>query len=673
MKTISRLAAASLFLAALLPTPSYAQARSDAQLSQPDPVIRRNITVAELGFAEGAHFGSLGGGQEFFFPVPRAAHATSGTLSFAYDEAAPFDGRRSVLVTVGERTVVSHALPVGHDRQVIDVPLLPEDFAGDFVKVTVRYSGVVTNDRCVDLRLANDRFSVLPETTLALDVPADRLNEVSTAVTLMPPKIAVGIPERKLTEQEMAAAISAVRLFKTRGHQVEVVPLAQLLGQPSADNPEWKRGDVIVASPADLGTMSVVEGATSPSTTGSTAKASVVGLADGPGLLLSGSDPQPAVNFLGSDWRDAGTGSVIRVGAIQPRERPGDRLTFDQLGIATPVSDTPGEAVWTAGFRATDLPSGRWPTALDLDIGIGTDGSDVPAVANIFLNGRFLAGTTASKDGITHLHAVIPHGLVSLDNQVRVVVQRQPRAGDCTYLPASFPSQLLGSSAIELGEAEAPAHDFFALAQQARNQLTVFVRDNLSPAGQRTALQVLAAAAADLAPADTPVVVKRIQGDSISTPGSAFIAWGDFRFADSAVPVRVDQGNVLVRTRSGAPLFNLNDARNTLIAQLVTLPDAPSGLWLRSTGADGAIPAPQTIALDRGNVAFIGPAGVTLALSTERDRLIEVAYPDAPSWQVLVRRYGTWLLLAAWLVITVAMLVALQRMYSRRERAHKEP
>ncbi|WP_175781824.1 hypothetical protein [Burkholderia anthina] len=669
MKTIIRMAMAALCLAAALPTLGYSQAQSSAQLAQPGGLVKRNITIAELGFAEGAQFGSLGGSQTFFFPVPRAAHATSGMLSLTYDEAAPFDGRRSVLVTVGERTVVSRALPVGHDRQVVDVPLVPEDFAGDFVKVNVRYSGVVTNDRCVDIRLANDRFSVLPETTLALNVPAERLAEVSAVVTLMPPKIAVGIPERKLTEPELAAAIAAVRLLKARGHQVEVVPLSQLLAKPSEANPAWQRGDVIIASSSDLDpTLAAVA-----SSTPSLAKASVIPLVDGPGLLLTGSDPQPAVNFLGSDWRDAGTGSMIRVGAIQPRERRSDRLTFDQLGIATPVSDTPGEVVWTANFRATDLPPDRWPTAFDFDIGVGADGSEVPAVANVFLNGRFLAGTTASKDGITRLHAVIPLGLMSLDNQVRVVMQRQPRAGDCTYLPASFPAQLLGSSALELGTAEVPAHDFFALAPHTHNQLTVFVRDSLSGADQRIALQVLAAAAADLAPADTPVVVKRSQGDSISAPGSAFIAWGDFRFDDSAVPVRIDRGNVLVRTRSGAPLFNLSDARNTLIAQIVTLKDAPSGLWLRSSGADGPVPAPHTIALDRGNVAFIGTAGVTLSLSTERDKLIEVTYPDATSWQDLARRYSTWLLLAVWLAITIAVLVALQRIYSRRMRERKEP
>lgn len=669
MKTINRLVATALFVAAAALAPSFSQAASSVQLTQPDALIKRNIAIAELGFAEGAQFGSLGGSQTFFFPVPRAAHAASGTLSFAYDEAAPFEGRRSVLVTVGERTVISRALPVGHDRQVVDVPLLPGDFMGDFVKVTVRYSGVVTNDRCVDLRLANDRFSVLPETTLTVNVPADRLNEVSTAVTLMPRKIAIGLPERKLTEQEMAAAISAARLFKVRGHEVDIVPLAQLLPRPSDANTPWQRGDVLIASPSDLGAALSAEAASA----NSAAKASVIALADGPGLLLTGNDPQQAVNFLGSDWRDAGTGSVIRVGMLEPRKQASDRLTLDQLGLAMPVSNTPGEAVWTADFRATDLPAGRWPTALDLDVGIGADGSDVPAAVNVFLNGRFLAGTTASKEGITHLRAVIPNGLVSLDNQVRVVVQRQPRAGDCTYQPASYPAQLLGSSAIELGEAESPARDFFGLAPQARHQLAVFVRDDLSVADQRTALKVLAAAASELARADTALVVKRVQGDSIPAPKSAFIAWGDFRFDDSTVPVRVDRGNVLVRTRAGTPLFNLNDARNTLIAQLVTLPDAPSGLWLRSSGADRQVAAPQTIALDRGNVAFIGPAGVTLALSTERDKLIEVNYPDAPSWQVLAHRYRTWLLLAVWLAITIAVLVALQRIYRRRQRERKEP
>lgn len=666
--TIRRLSTASLWLFASLLTPILASAQNETPSIQTGPLVKRNISIAELGLTDGAYMGSLGGTQTFYFPISRDIHISAGTLSFAYDEAGPFDGRRSVLVTVGNRAVFTRALPVGHDRQTVDVPLTASDLTGDFVKVTVQYSGVVTNDRCVDARLANDGFTVLPETTLALNVVGDSLNQVSSVLNLMPQKVALGLPARALTEQEMAAAISAVRLLKSRGHEVTIVPLAQLQAQPAQDDVVWQRGDVIIATPADLGTGFPVTGTTKDAQ----AQASVATLADGPGLVLSGTDPQAALNFLGSDWRDAAEGGVIRVSAAQPMARATGRLTFDQLGVATPVSDAPDRAVWSADFSAKDLPAGRWPTALDLDVGVGTDGSDVSAVVNVFLNGRFLGGTTAATQGITHLHVDVPRGLVGLNNQVRVVMQRQPRAGDCTWLSANFPAQLLGSSAIVLGTSDAQGHDFFSIAPRARDGLTVFVRDDLAAAAQPAALQVLGTVAADLSPVDAPVTVKRIDGNGVPPPDSVFLAWGKIHFADDAMPVRMDQGNVIVRTLAGTPLLNLNGAANTLVAEVVALPGAPAGVWLRPVGTSDNVPAPQAIGLDRGNVAFIGKGGVTLALSTERDKLIEVTYPEVTSWQTLARRYGTWFVIGGWLLLTVVVLIALQRIYRRRQQDHEE-
>jgi cellulose synthase operon protein B len=667
MMSIRRLSAASLFLAASLLAPFPAFAQNTAPAIQTGPLVKRNISITELGFADGAHMGSLGGTQIFYFPISHDVRISAGTLSFAYDQAGPFDGRRSVLVTVGNRAVFTRALPVGHERQSVDVPLIPSDFTGDFIKVTVQYSGVVTNDRCVDARLANDRFTVLPETTLALNVAGDSLNQVSSVLSLMPQKVALGLPERALTEQEMAAAISAVRLLKSRGHEVAIVPLAQLQAQPAQNNTVWQRGDLIIATPADLGsrfpaTVTAKE---------AQAQASIATLADGPGLVLSGTDPQVALNFLGSNWRDAAEGGVIRVSTAQPVARSPERLTFDQLGVVTPILDSAEQAAWGVDFSAKDLPAGRWPTALDLDMGVGTDGSEVPAVVNVFLNGRFLGGTTAATQGVTRLHVDVPQGLVGLSNQVRVVMQRQPRAGDCTWLPASFPAQLLGSSSIVLGKTDAPGHDFFSIAPRARDGLTVFVRDDLAGAAQRTALQVLGTVAGDLSPADATVTVKRIDGNTVPKPDSVFLAWGNLHFADDTLPVRIDQGNVIVRTLAGTPLINLNKAANTLVAQLVTLPDTPAGVWVRAVGTQDNLPTPQAIGLDRGNVAFVGTEGVTLALSTERDKLIEVTYPDVTSWQTLARRYGTWLVIGGWLFLTVVVLVALQRIYRRRQQDHK--
>lgn len=669
MKSIRSLLAAGLVVIAHFYPASYAQIRPGVTAFPASAPVQREIAIPELGFADGVHLGALGGEQTLFFPVPHAAGVTSGVLSFSYDAAAPFEGRRSVLVTIGDRTLYAQAVPVGRERQVVALPLLPSDFAGDFVKVTVRYSGVVTNDRCVDLRFANDRFTVLPDTTLRLTLAADTLAGVNTVYALLPSSVALGVPDRRLTEREMAAAISAVRLIKASGRSVEVVPLAGLLSAKTRDVSRWQRGDVLLAAPSDVATIAPTIASMAG---GAIGKATVAALADGPGLLLTGVDPQPAVNLLGSDWRMAAAGKTLRVSTMQPIERPATRLTFDRLGIAAPDSTVPDEATWTANFNANDLPAGRTPAAFDLDIGVGANGKDAPAVINVFLNGRFLAGEAVSKTGITRVHATVPQGLVGLRNQLRVIVRLQPRGGDCIYQPTSFPAQLLGSSSIELRDARSPVQDFFELAPAARERLTVFVRDALTGSSQRAAIQTIGAMLADFAPADAPIVVKRTMVDQIGQSDSLFVAWGDFRFGDHATPVRIDRGNLLVRTRSGRQLFDLDNGGNTLIAQLVTPSGAQPGIWLRNVSPaanpDESPIVPQTIDLDRGNVAFIGVSGVTLALSTERERLIEVVYPDDESWLDLMRRYRTWIISAVWLALTIGVLVALARTRGRNRK-----
>ncbi|MCW3610618.1 hypothetical protein [Burkholderia cenocepacia] len=40
------------------------------------------MSITELGFAACAHFGSLGGTQTLFLPVPHAARVAVGALSF---------------------------------------------------------------------------------------------------------------------------------------------------------------------------------------------------------------------------------------------------------------------------------------------------------------------------------------------------------------------------------------------------------------------------------------------------------------------------------------------------------------------------------------------------------------------------------------------------------------
>ena len=82
--------------------------------------------------------------------------------------------------------------------------------------------------------------------------------------------------------------------------------------------------------------------------------------------------------------------------------------------------------------------------------------------------------------------------------------------------------------------------------------------------------------------------------------------------------------------------------------------------------ADGAAPAPPNLRLDHGDVAFVDRKGVALAMSTERDSVIKISYPDQVSWLTIAERFRTWIIAGLWLFATAMLLFALQRIFRRR-------
>jgi hypothetical protein len=57
---------------------------------------------------------------------------------------------------------------------------------------------------------------------------------------------------------------------------------------------------------------------------------------------------------------------------------------------------------------------------------------------------------------------------------------------------------------------------------------------------------------------------------------------------------------------------------------------------------------------------------VALALSTERDTLLAIAYPDHESWMAPLQRLRPWIVGGLWIVVTLALLLVLQKVYRRR-------
>ena len=59
-------------------------------------------------------------------------------------------------------------------------------------------------------------------------------------------------------------------------------------------------------------------------------------------------------------------------------------------------------------------------------------------------------------------------------------------------------------------------------------------------------------------------------------------------------------------------------------------------------------------------------------MSTDRDTLIRVAYPDQVSWSTVATRFQSWIVGALWLFATITFQFTLQRMRRRRARTAGE-
>ncbi len=129
--------------------------------------------------------------------------------------------------------------------------------------------------------------------------------------------------------------------------------------------------------------------------------------------------------------------------------------------------------------------------------------------------------------------------------------------------------------------------------------------------------------------------------------------------------MRFDRGRVAVTDRSGRTLLDLGGFVGGAVAQIVSAGDNP-GLWIKPLAADGATPTPSELRLDHGDVAFIDTNGVALAMSTERDTLVRISYPEQVSWLTIAERFRSWIIAALWLCVTAALLFVLQRMFRRR-------
>ncbi|MCC7425653.1 MAG: hypothetical protein IT557_02010 [Alphaproteobacteria bacterium] len=388
-------------------------------------------------------------------------------------------------------------------------------------------------------------------------------------------------------------------------------------------------------------------------------------LVNRPILALTEGRAVAAAQFLGEIWRQVALRPEVDVAVVQEWPRfptAPNRVTFNRLGIELLPFEVGARGDVDFGFNFRDLPPGRLPLQMRLDIAPGIDHGVFPAVAHVFVNGQLLRSVRMETGDRHQMLVDFPAGLLGIENGGRVLIQRELPPRDCRSKQQTYPAQVLNSSEFVLGEIGAPRNDFFELVPNFRRDAQVqlpssFLDDPLN------SLPFLVETSRTLLPPRERVTMEFFAGTP-QAPSKPFLTIGQVPPAGTTeTPVRFDRGRIVVRDRVGAIVLDVNEMPPGVVAQLVSA-GTQDGLWIRPTGQ--RLPYAETVGLNRGNVAFIDDRGVSLAISTRRDTLVEVAYPEQAGWREMLVRFRVWIVTASWVVLSLLLLALLRRMWRRR-------
>jgi hypothetical protein len=632
---------------------------------KPSGNLVTQVSFADIGFASGLRFSNLGGRREIFLPLPQGADLSAGELLLSLDDVSAHEARRSLEILVNDRSAAAIALDGKTMGRQVRVPLARTRGRAGFFKLTFVYSGAATQDRCIDVRYIGDSLTVRPESAIEIEV-GSRALDVATTAALLPRDVAIVMSSRKLGSADLAGALTIGRALKASGRRVSFhhgfESLADLVHR---DDPRrWAEGLILIGEAQEIAQyieMPQQQLAGPPSPVGLLAAVRARGV---PAILVSDTDTVRAARMLASSLLPALRGvSLATIGEATKPKVTATRVTLDELELAPAVAEVFGRADITFAVATRTLPAGTKPSRLALDLMIAPDAAGEKAVVSVFIADRLLGSAVAAIGEPTRFDLALPDGLVGTVLNARVVVQRRSAQGDCRFEPQGYPAQVLGSSAIVLTDAAERPHDFADLSAWWANGVEVWLP---SPAVERPApvMGLVADTLAALTPDAAPITVK-FNGNEAPAPAAPFIAVSNRTPSGATARVHFDRGRVVVADRKDQTLLDLGGFSGGAVVQIASARGGP-GLWLKPLATDGALPSPAELKLDRGDIAFVDQSGVALAMSSERDTLVRIAYPDQVSWLTIAGRFQPWIIGAIWALVSVGFLFGLQRMLRRR-------
>jgi hypothetical protein len=534
-------------------------------------------TLAGLGSNDGTWLTDSSPSTSFLvsLPVDSARDRTrlhlTGTTQIAEDSTV------FMSVAMDGQEVYENQLPRGEND--LDVAIdIPEQAAQDgHVRVRVSARGILHTEVCTPDRSAGMVIHLDPGTVVeaALSEP---IHTVRDTVAALSRDLTVVLTDQS-DEWRSTAADAGVAMMRS-GYDVTF----------SDRIPETGPADTLLVGPAAqlteitgwVGTETQGEGI-SLGTLGDTPVLGVVEpRADLAALFLS----TPAVTLADTAVSDPRALTTVAAG---------DPASLGNLGADVTETEISESHSWTARYSLADLPGGRLPEAVRVDLQMPASPPDLTWILNVTLNGQFL--DSRRLDSPAPVVVPLPPTAQLLDNRLTLTVERDRDLGGCDMRPTSYPIQLLDTSALVLGDD--PGSGFTAIPRDLSPGYTAFIPDTES----MSTVDLLNAMVPVLAEFGPSHHYPDYRWNASPTPGAPFVVIGPSPDVDTLAHM---QDGRLTTGPSSEPVLDLTAFEDGTLVQCATGPGGSRGVSVQASGNAGRAPLPV---FGRECVQVVTPGG----------------------------------------------------------------
>ncbi|QDQ95332.1 hypothetical protein FND50_34440 [Rhodococcus sp. WB9] len=526
-------------------------------------------TLAGSGHADGVWLTDDSPSTSYLVTLP--ADSTRDETRLHLTGSAQIPGNSTVFLSVSMdgQQVYNQELSTG-EKDIDAYVTVPDQIADDGqVRIQFRADGTRHDETCTTDHSSGMQIHLDPATVVeaALAWP---IHTVRDAVVSWDRGLTVVLADQ--SDQWRTTAAQLGMALTRAGHQVR---FADALPASDVDN-------AILVGPA--ATLSDRDGWSPSQESGEdTADGTAVGTIDGTavvgvtvpdGSLISNYLTGPAVttaDFSGGDPQ-----------AVAATPLTGDQVALEALGADMSVGQITETRRWRIGYSLADLPGGRLPQSVRVQMQLPASPPDLTWILNAELNGHLVGSLPLNPTAGAVTLALPPQDAV-LENTLTLSVERDRDLGGCDVRVTSYPMQLQPGSALQLGDD--PGAGFTALPRGLAPGFAVYApeSDGVDVIEQLNAI----------VPTITKFVPAHYNPDfrwsAQPAAGEPFILVG--QSPDVNPLVRIQDGRIVSGPNASA--LNIPSFDNGILVETVTSTSRAPGLMIQYVGDIGTTRLPD--------------------------------------------------------------------------------